>query len=223
VLNHGLPRDPTERRLGGRTRFAAQSRWFTERGFAVLVPMRRGYGDSEGPWTESEGACDEPDFLRAGAETARDIGAAVRFVSARADVDPRRVLLVGVSAGGFGALALASQGGEGVSGVVSFAGGRGSLAPGRNCSPQRLVTALGVFGSTTRTPTLWLYAENDTYFAPWLARDMREAFVKRGGKADLVVLPAFGGDGHGLFASPQGIPIWAPHVESFLTRIGLRS
>lgn len=223
VLNHGSPRDPAERRVGGRMRFAPQSRWFTERGFAVLVPMRRGYGDSDGPWTETEGACDEADFLHAGAETARDIAAAVRFASSRPDVDARRVLLVGVSAGGFGALALASRGDDGLAGVVSFAGGRGSAASGRPCSPQRLVSTLGQYGATTRAPTLWVYAENDSYFAPWLARDMRDAFVRRGGRADLVILPAFGGDGHSLFANPEGIPLWAPHVERFLTSIRFRS
>src|SRR5437870_5628352 len=48
VLSHGSPRSPAERRLEGRQRLEEQARPFLEMGFAVVVPTRRGYGDSGG-------------------------------------------------------------------------------------------------------------------------------------------------------------------------------
>ena len=45
VLSHGTSRDPGER-LGERLRYDAQSWKFVSMGFAVVIPMRRGYGHS---------------------------------------------------------------------------------------------------------------------------------------------------------------------------------
>ena len=221
VLSHGSPRE-ADRRVG-RQRFEPQSRWFVARGFAVVVPMRRGYAGSDGEWAESYGTCSEPDFRLAGLESAKDIGAATRFVAGRPDVDPARIVLVGHSAGGFGSVALASQRPPGVVGVVNFAGGRGSIASGYNCSPRRLVEAMGSYGRTTAVPTLWLYAENDLFFKPSLAREMQAAFRRGGGAAELYVLPSFGSDGHHLFTLDAGIPHWAPAVDRFLATLGFRS
>src|SRR5215468_7511681 len=56
VLSHGSPRSPGERRADGRQRLVAQAERFVGMGFAVLVPTRRGYGESGGEWAESYGA-----------------------------------------------------------------------------------------------------------------------------------------------------------------------
>src|SRR5438132_6767876 len=76
VLSHGSPRSPAERRLEGRQRLEEQARPFLEMGFAVVVPTRRGYGDSGGDWAEGFGPCSDPDYYKAGLETARDVRAA---------------------------------------------------------------------------------------------------------------------------------------------------
>ena len=54
VLNHGGPRSAGDRR-NARERYAQQSAWFLARGFAVVIPMRRGYAGSEGDWAEGGG------------------------------------------------------------------------------------------------------------------------------------------------------------------------
>ena len=54
------------------------------------------------------------------------------------------------------------------------------------------------FGQQSRLPTLWVYAENDKYFGPALAKRMHSAFVSAGGAAELVIAPPFGKDGHSL-------------------------
>ncbi len=39
---------------------------------------------------------------------------------------------------------------------------------------------------------LWIYAENDKFFNPALAKQFQDAFSKNGGDAELVMAPAFG-------------------------------
>jgi pimeloyl-ACP methyl ester carboxylesterase len=97
------------------------------------------------------------------------------------------------------------------------------LSHGSPREPDRLVEAMGSYGRTTAVPTLWLYAENDLFFGPSLAREMHAAFRRGGGAAELLVLPSFGSDGHHLFTLDTGIPQWAPAVDRFLATLGFRS
>jgi dienelactone hydrolase len=218
VLSHGSPRSAEDRRSEGRQRLAAQSRRFVQMGFAVLVPTRRGYGESGGSWAESYGTCRNPDYHAAGLETARDLGAAVDAVRGEPWADTGRVVLAGQSAGGFGSVAAASQGMKGVVAVVNFAGGRGSQGPDDVCGEARLVEAMGRYGRGARVPGLWVYSVNDRFFGPSLARRMHAAFVHAGGEAQLFEAPAIGDDGHGYFA--RAMDDWSPRVAAFLRRVG---
>lgn len=220
VLSHGSPRSAAARRAQGRQRMATQSERFVAMGFAVLVPTRRGYGESGGQWAEAYGRCSAPDYYAAGLETARDLRAAVDAVRGEPWADTARVVLAGQSAGGFGSVAAASSAFEGLAGVVNFAGGRGSLAPGQVCGEERLVEAMARYGRGLRVPQLWIYSRNDRFFGPELARRMHAAFLASGGSAEFVDAPAVGLDGHGYFA--RAMDDWAPRVEDFLARIGAK-
>ena len=216
VLSHGNW-SPIERRTHGRDRFEKQSQEFLKRGFAVVIPMRRGYAKSEGDCTEDFSNRSNRDLYPAGLESAKDLLATVRFMETQPYIDGSRLLLAGQSAGGFASLAAASQGVDGVLGVINFAGGR--RPPGQ--SPQwELSRAMEKFGRTTKVPTLWLYAENDSRFSPACIKEMHDAFQKAGGNAKLVMLPPFGKDGHYLFHSEHGLPIWTKEVDKFLAEIG---
>jgi len=105
--------------------------------------------------------------------------------------------------------------------VINFAGGRGSSRPGEVCNDARLVEDAGRYGATSRVPQLWLYASNDHYFSPDIARRMHESFTRAGGKATLRQLPPFGEDGQSLFA--RGTGEWLPQVEPFLAELGFAS
>ena len=188
-------------------------------GFAVVIPMRRGFGHSEGDYAEGDGLCDHAHFYEAGLESARDLRATVAYVSALPGIDPQRLVLAGHSSGGFASLILASQGLPGVRGVINFAGGRGSKVS-QNCSPDKLIEACGLAGRTTQVPTLWLYAQNDSYFPPRLAREMSDAFRQAGGQAELVMLPPFWEEGHYLFTDVRGLARWTPVVNRFLNGLG---
>lgn len=220
VLSHGSPRSAEDRRAAGRQRLFAQSERFVSMGFAVLVPTRRGYGGSGGHWAEAYGRCDSPDYHRAGLETARDLRASLDAVRSEPWADMQRIVLAGQSAGGFGSVAAASVGMEGLRGVVNFAGGRGSRAPDDVCGEAQLVEAMARYGAGARVPQLWLYSRNDRFFGPALARRMHAAYEAAGGSAQFVEAPATGLDGHGYFAA--SMDDWAPRVEAFLARIGAR-
>jgi pimeloyl-ACP methyl ester carboxylesterase len=217
VLSHGSPRSAEDRRREGRQRLVAQARPFLAMGFAVVVPTRRGYGESGGEWAEGYGACNDPDYYSAGLETARDMRAAMDAVRREPWADARRVVLAGQSAGGFGSVAASATPFDGLVGVINFAGGRGSLGPDRVCGEDRLVEAMSRYGGAARVPALWLYSVNDHFFGPALARRMHRAFVRSGGEAEFVEAPATGFDGHGYFAF--AVNDWAPRVQAFLARI----
>jgi pimeloyl-ACP methyl ester carboxylesterase len=230
VLNHGSP--PNAAARPGMRPAACEAepvRWFLARGYAVALPLRRGYGASGGAWAEGFGRCGSPDFGSAGRETARDIAAALAYARAlpevRADTG---ALVVGHSAGGWGAVALAGQHPQGVAAVVSLAGGRGGWAggtPGANCRPDLLVAEAGRLGAAAAArrapPMLWVYAANDSFFGPRLAAALHAAFTAKGGAASLVDLPAFGRDGHGLFFARDGSAVWGPVLEGWLAARGL--
>jgi len=109
-----------------------------------------------------------------------------------------------------------------VSAVIDMAGGRGGHfhgGPNQNCHPERLVEAAGRFGKSSSIPTLWIFASNDSYFDPVLAKQMHDAFVESGGKADFIMKDSFGDDGHHLFFGKGGSAIWGPDVGAFLNRL----
>jgi dienelactone hydrolase len=215
VLSHGSPRIASDRRRAGRIRFEAQSRAFLAMGYAVVVPTRRGYGDSQGDWAESYGTCQSPDYYHAGLESARDILAALAAARTLPGLDGGHVVLVGQSAGGFGSVAASTLAVPGIVGVVNFAGGRGSQAPQEVCSEARLVEAMQRYGAASRVPQLWVYSPNDQYFRPALARRMHAAFTASGGRAEFLEAPSVGADGHGYFGH---VADWRPRVQAFLER-----
>ena len=218
VINHGSPESGSERTEMQVPTFRVLSEWLLARGYLVALPLRRGYGVVGGRWDESYGRCERPDYVAAGLETARDIEAVIAALSNRPFVRKGKTVVFGQSAGGWGSLALASRNPPDVIAYVNFAGGRGGHRNGQphsNCAPEELVRAAAQFGRSARQPTLWLYAENDSYFAPGLARQMQQAFVQAGGRANLHLLPPVGEDGHRLI-SVAGAALWGPAVEKFL-------
>jgi len=148
--------------------------------------------------------------------TADDIRAAIEFAGADRRVDPRRIVVAGHSAGGWGSLIFATLYPQTGIAVVNFAGGRGSPSPGVVCSEDVLVAAMRLYGPRMRVPSLWVYSENDMYFNPQLSMRMFEAFQQGGSAATMVRLPAFGADGHRVFPDASAMPLWTPAVEEFL-------
>ncbi|HLJ86204.1 MAG TPA: CocE/NonD family hydrolase [Candidatus Angelobacter sp.] len=220
LINHGTPRDPAERRTFLPQRMLPMAMEFARRGWAAVILIRRGYGDSGGPFAEDNGRCSHPDYTRSAEEAVRDFHAALAFLSQRPEIDSHRVLAVGVSAGGFATVALTANPPPGLLAAISFAGGTGSAAKDMVCRPNLLVESFRHFGKNSRVPMLWVYSANDHYFSPFMAQRLHEAFTEAGGRAEFIVAPPFGDDGHLLF-NFDGIPVWTGYVDRFLKNQGL--
>lgn len=221
IINHGSSQSSYARAQLKPSLYRHVSQWFLERGYAVAVPIRGGHGATGGPYFEDQGRCEEPDYEKAGAAVADSIEAAVDYLTAQPFVEKSGVVVVGQSAGGWGALALAARAPSKVRAAVNFSGGRGGHADGvsgRNCAPERLVAAAQAFGRSAKIPTLWLYAENDSYFAPALSRRMAEAFQRAGGRAEYHLLRPALGEGHIFIEEAAAVPLWSPLLEKFLAQ-----
>ncbi|MCX7372861.1 MAG: hypothetical protein NTW56_10590 [Alphaproteobacteria bacterium] len=220
IMNHGaMPRAEVRPHLQPLPCDAEPARWFTARGHVVAMPMRRAHGASTGVWAESFGPCEDPDFIRVGRETARDIRAALLALVGTPGIAPEGAIILGESAGGWGSIALAAEGVPGIAAVVNVAGGRGGWAGGRartNCAAPRLVANVGQFGRTARLPMLWLYSANDSFFGPDLAEALFAAFTRAGGVAELVMLPPWAEDGHYFFTGEGASAMWGARMALFL-------
>jgi dienelactone hydrolase len=194
----------------------AQAFAFARRGWVAVAFMRRGYGRSEGGWVENYGSCANPDYATAGRTAASDIAAVAGFMATEPYVAKGKWISVGVSAGAFATVALTAEAPRDLAAAIGFAPGRGSSRPDTVCGEKQLVSAFAQYGRTSRTPLLWVSAENDHFFGPRLVAQLVTAFSKAGGNVTLVKTPPFGSDGHQLFDVATGIPIWSPIVDRFL-------
>jgi dienelactone hydrolase len=215
LINHGSPRSAADRPNMTPLSMLPEAIEFARRGWAAVVVMRRGYGGSDGGWAESFGSCNGADYLSAAKAAAYDLKTAADYLVKQRDIDGSRIISVGVSAGGFATVALTADPPPGLVAAISFAGGRGSPASNQDCRSDRLVEAFRTMGKTSRVPMLWVYAENDHFFGPRLAQQLRQAFTGSGGNVEFIRAPAFKDEGHYLF-SQGGISIWSGYVDNFL-------
>jgi dienelactone hydrolase len=214
IINHGKAAgDP---KFQPRYRAEVATREFLQRNYLVVLPMRQGFSRSSGNYIG--GGCNVESNGRAQAE---DVLATLNYLKTVADADLSRVVVLGQSHGGLTTLALGSLNYPGVRGLINFAGGLRQ----ENCAGWEsvLARALGSYARDTHAPSLWFYGDNDSYFQPWLFREMHKNYLDAGGQARLVAFGAFGSDSHALFGSRTGLPIWLPEVEKFLAELGLPS
>jgi dienelactone hydrolase len=222
VLNHGRAGSAVERARTPRWRYTDASRWLVNRGFAVFVATRRGYGATGGSDVETNYNCANPWYKEPMAGGVESVLSVVEFAKAQDFVDRNRFVVIGQSVGGFLSVGVGAANPPGLLAVINFAGGHGGRpeqSPGSPCAPEKLLQVFAEAGKTSRVPALWIYTENDQYFGPEHSREWHKAFVAAGGRADFRLLPAFDRDGHSLFV--RGTKVWLPVVAEFLGSIGL--
>ncbi|CCE10350.1 conserved exported hypothetical protein [Bradyrhizobium sp. STM 3843] len=230
VMNHGVALDARERSFFPLVEFRDAAMWFARQGYLVVVPTGPSYGAAAldepekglfSVFFSKVGSCDNPNFHDAGLAVALLDSRIIEYMAKEGPALADDAIVVGQSAGGWGAIALSSVNPPSVKAIITFAAGRGGRVggkPNNNCAPDKLVEAAADFGRTARTPMLWIYAENDTFFGPELTKRMHDAYTAGGGHAEYRVLPPFGNDGHFLIGSPDAIPLWAPLVVQFLAQ-----
>ena len=219
IVAHATSQNVLRRAQMPQPEYRALAAWLVARGYAVLVPERPGHGATAGPYLEDQGGCDEADYARAGRATADSIAAALDFMRGQSFVRQEGIVIVGHSAGAWGALALAERNPPGVSAIIAFAPGRGGHAndlPNQVCAPHTLISASAEFGKGGRVPVTWLVAANDSYFSPVLSKQMADAFRSGGGRADFRVLAAVGSEGHWLVETESGVKSAAAELNRAL-------
>ena len=214
VINHGKAAgNPV---FQERARFLVVTREFVRRGYVVALPMRNGFSKSGGIHILPEGC----NIASNGEMQADSVAAVLKWLSGQPFVDKDRVVVIGQSHGGLTTMALGALNLPGVRGLVNFAGG---LRVTGCYWESALAQAFGRYGARSRLPTLWFYGDNDSYFSPFVWKELYAKYTGAGGNARLVAFGEFGKDSHGMFASRAGLPIWLPEMEKFLDTLGLPS
>lgn len=213
IINHG--KDAGAPSSQPRDRFIYMATAFVKRGYAVMVPMRRGFAGSSGHYVEY--GCN---MTANGLGQASDVRDAIDYAQHLSWIDNDRIVVIGQSYGGLATMALGTLDVPGVRGLINFAGGLRDTA--NRCDWRgSLVKALGSYAASTTLPSLWMYGENDSLFDPALVSRMHDAYVGAGGNARLVEYGAFRRDAHGMIGSRDGEKVWWDEAEKFLKRIGM--
>ena len=204
ILLHG--RSYKDRSKPGRERFLQATKYFVNRGFAVWVPTRLGYGESgTEPDPEYSGTCSGKKYIPAYEVAASSTLDVIAYAKQQSYVDPARIVVLGQSYGGTTAITLAAKNPSGLIAAINFAGGGGGnpeTQPNEPCRPDLLKEMFGLYGKTAKVPSLWIYTENDKYFGPvypkqWFAEFQKQSPVSQ--LAEYRAMPAFGDNGHFFF------------------------
>jgi dienelactone hydrolase len=223
ILNHGVASSAKARAMESPALFMHTAAAFARRDYAVFMPLRRGFGATGGEFAEDTGSCSAPDFRGGERAAAEDVLAAYHFARKLPYVDRTRIILAGQSAGGVASLYAAAHKPQGLVAVLAFAAGRGAdpLHPGVPCAVEPLAAVFADLGNGVQAPVLLHYAENDLSFGPATSQLWFQRFKAGGARAEYLLQPPFGADGHYLFSAEAGVERWLPQVERFLQRHGI--
>jgi len=215
IWNHGSERSP-----GTGRQFDAVAAIFVPAGYVVFAPMRRGHGDSEGPYImdqqrraqESRAA---PQFLvrLMEGEHLDDQLAGQAYLKSLPYVDPNRLAVAGCSFGGIQTL-LAAERGAGYKAAVAISPGALSW----NGNPplrERLVMA----ARKIEMPVFLIQPPRDASLEP--SRVLGGEFQRLGkaytGKIYPPEMPE--GQQEHCFGGAKGMHVWAKDVLAFLAGV----
>jgi dienelactone hydrolase len=196
--------------------------FFTQRGWAVVIPARRGRAGSDGKYDEgfsiirALGYSWIPSIALAGADRAlRDIEAAMTAILKMSFVDRGCVAMGGVSRGGALSIAYAGAHPTQIRAVINFVGGW----LGWPCPTMGSVNR-SLFNRGVAYPgeSIWLYAENDAYYSLSHSRKNFTAFIAAGGRGMFHYYAVPAENGHRL---PKFPLLWEKDVDAYLKHMGL--
>jgi dienelactone hydrolase len=220
IVTHGQASEAEERERVVARNYAPIAREFARRGWLAVVVVRRGFGRSEGKQPYFVRGCRNGDFGSVFDEQTDDLEAAMAAIGRRHDADMDRVIALGVSMGGAAVLNLAARNPAGLRAVINVSGGlrvkerEGRPAP--TCKADDLMPTFAALGERAKIPSLWVYAENDSFFPPDYVRQLHEAYAAKGGATQFHMFEPIGTDGHNMLRNPDGMLRWIPEMDRFL-------
>jgi dienelactone hydrolase len=197
--------------------------WFTARGWAVVLPSRRGRGGSEGRYDEgfsidrTQGYSCDPTLSIPGADRAlRDIDAVTAVILGMPIVDRTRFAVGGQSRGGILTIAWSGKHPE-ARAVINFVGGW----MGTGCTTATTINqTLFGRGAAYGKPTTWLYGARDPFYPLSHSRENFAAFEAAGGKGAFHEYKPALLTGHQIGSDPT---LWQADMEAYLSERGLPS
>jgi dienelactone hydrolase len=229
LFSHGRAGDVASRsRLANPVGSGVVTYWLSK-GYAVVAPIRPGYGPTGGSDTEAsgvryatDGTCtSQPDHSITANAALRSTTLALQWVREQPWAKADNILLQGQSVGGLTTVALCATNPPGVLGCINFAGGAGGnpdRAPARMCAPEKMTALMQQYGSTTKLPNIWFYAANDQYWGEQPPKDWHAAYTAGGSATQLVSTEAVPPDGHRLLI--QGGKLWSEPLDAWLKKNG---
>ncbi|MFL6229404.1 MAG: alpha/beta hydrolase family protein [Pyrinomonadaceae bacterium] len=225
----GMIRSPQE---PGGTPPPSVIRFFISRGYTLVAPTRRGRGESSGTYVEEcayyLGQCTLAEQAaltdRGLREAILDSNAVIdQLILGRLVSRQAKILLGGISRGGFLSLMIAGERPALVKGVINFVGGWLSVSDKYPPADNKLrldaqTVLLKRAGKRATSPTVWIYAARDPYYAEATSRG---EFFRTWREA--------GGQGEYFYVTEHSLPIghdvatnaalWESTVDDFLKRI----
>jgi dienelactone hydrolase len=229
---HGRPAYARQRTLLKRPIHARHVQYWLRKGYAVVAPIRPGYGatggaDQEGSGVgyNASGQCiRQPTPANLAIHASQAMRAALDWTRQQPWARADHIVLEGQSGGGLATVALCAANPPGVKACINFSGGAGGdpqHAPGKVCAPEKITALMQQYGATTTAPSIWLYAPNDLYWgatAPvqWHKAFNQAAIASQSTPATFYQSSAIGSDGHSL--QRAGSQQWAPVLDAWLKK-----
>lgn len=215
IWNHGSEQKPSAAQFDGVAAI------FVPAGYVVFAPLRRGHGESEGPYisdqveaerkAKGKDAADKLLVQLMEGPQLDDQLAGQAYLKSLPYVDKNRLAVVGCSYGGIQTL-LAAERGAGYKAAVPISPAAESWN-GNKYLRDRLVKAV----SGINIPVFLIHPEKDANVAPGYT--LGQEFQRLGKPYGLEIYPPFGPadeQGH-CFGGARGFHIWGPDVLWFLS------
>lgn len=195
-------------------RDAAPILFFLDRGFAIILPMRRGRGQSGGYNGEQERYWDHAPNL-AGVERAiEDVDAVVAYAKTQPLFDTSRLVIGGVSRGGLLSVVYAARRSNlPIKAVVNYVGGWTN-----DRGPYDFVGAMfKEAGATLKVPSIWIYGRRDTNYTDDSIQSYAAKFREAGGEMTFRFYNHDLKDGHFILTQWE---LWVPDMNPFFRLLG---
>ncbi len=229
IFLHGRAPKESERRAMREGISEGHAHYWTQHGFAVVAPIRPGYGANGGADQESNsGPSNQFCTQKYDYRSTSDVGAeaavsTLAWVAKQPWADPKSVIIEGQSVGGVAAINACAKHLPGVIGCVNFSGGAGGNAatsPDHSCQPQALSELYLQMEASSAPPSIWLYAPNDHYWGAEMPRAWFKAYEDGGGHGQFIETePISTGEGHDLLR--VGGKLWSVPLDGFIKSLGL--
>lgn len=218
IFNHGstgpgaIPATQTENPSGF-------GRYLNEKSIALLIPMRRGRGKSEGSYTERYD-CSLYQSRNGIAYASEALDATIVFMRSQPWADMDKVVLAGQSRGGILSVIYAAEKPGIAKGVINFVGGWMDDRCNQYAGTDINVTLFREAGAKSKVPNLFLYSRGDSYYSDSSVQEYQVEFKKAGGDVESKLFTVDAGvNGHLLFY--RFFRLWTPDTDAFLQRVGL--